>query len=387
MAYHDSVFCLPAGSSIISNTQLVCPRHDDDAKKKLTKLNIEFCILCGLFGDLVCCDGCCYSFHQKCLDRDVSETEAFYCDNCNDGVLPLNFSIVWAKSKAFRFWPALVLPDNLVPFTTLKKKTFDSQFCVEYLGTGDFDWTSFERVYLFEETLQETYYKLNTKTSNLLKKSFENGVAEGIDLIKALAELRIKDLHFEPEPYIKITENFLIPPVQYVREDALADDCNCTESNPCGSYNNQCLNLVTFFECNASCKLGDKCQNQRIRNKKNAQTKIIMTPNSGFGLITTKDLKEGAFIAEYVGDLINTDEKNRRMTAMNEAGTTKYYFMELSQHVYIDAGPRGNESRFINHSCDPNCESIPMFVDGYKRIGIFTTRDIKAVSNQSLHFS
>ena len=42
----------------------------------------------------------------------------------------------------------------------------------------------------------------------------------------------------------------------------------------------------------------------------------------------------------------------------------------------IDAGPRGNWARFINHSCDPNCATEPWIVNGDKRIGIFALRDI-----------
>jgi len=43
----------------------------------------------------------------------------------------------------------------------------------------------------------------------------------------------------------------------------------------------------------------------------------------------------------------------------------------------IDAGPRGNMARFINHSCDPNCYTEPWIVNGDKRIGIFSQRDIE----------
>lgn len=42
----------------------------------------------------------------------------------------------------------------------------------------------------------------------------------------------------------------------------------------------------------------------------------------------------------------------------------------------IDAGPRGNMARFINHSCDPNCDTEPWIVNCDKRIGIFANRDI-----------
>ena len=48
----------------------------------------------------------------------------------------------------------------------------------------------------------------------------------------------------------------------------------------------------------------------------------------------------------------------------------------MFQDRMIDAGPRGNWARFINHSCDPNCATEPWIVNGDKRIGIFALRDI-----------
>ena len=44
----------------------------------------------------------------------------------------------------------------------------------------------------------------------------------------------------------------------------------------------------------------------------------------------------------------------------------------------IDAGPKGNYSRFMNHSCQPNCETQKWNVNGDIRIGLFATDDITA---------
>ena len=58
-----------------------------------------------------------------------------------------------------------------------------------------------------------------------------------------------------------------------------------------------------------------------------------------------------------------------------------HYYTPLSHPhsllgFYVDGKHKGNESRFINHSCDPNCELQPWVVKGKVRIGIFAIKDI-----------
>lgn len=44
----------------------------------------------------------------------------------------------------------------------------------------------------------------------------------------------------------------------------------------------------------------------------------------------------------------------------------------------IDAGPKGNLSRFMNHSCAPNCETQKWTANGDVRVGLFAIYDILA---------
>ena len=44
----------------------------------------------------------------------------------------------------------------------------------------------------------------------------------------------------------------------------------------------------------------------------------------------------------------------------------------------IDAGPKGNHTRFMNHSCEPNCETQKWTVCGDIRVGLFALEDIPA---------
>ena len=48
---------------------------------------------------------------------------------------------------------------------------------------------------------------------------------------------------------------------------------------------------------------------------------------------------------------------------VNSPNDHDFYIMELDPGIYVDGKKKGNLSRFINHSCDPNCElsvSIPL---------------------------
>jgi len=52
----------------------------------------------------------------------------------------------------------------------------------------------------------------------------------------------------------------------------------------------------------------------------------------------------------------------------------------------IDAGPSGNLARFMNHSCQPNCETQKWTVLGDTRIGLFARHDIPAGSELTFNY-
>ena len=63
------------------------------------------------------------------------------------------------------------------------------------------------------------------------------------------------------------------------------------------------------------------------------------------------------------------------------------YFLTLDSKRSIDAGPKANTARFMNHSCDPNCEAQKWIVDGDYRIGLFAKHDIKANTELTFNYS
>lgn len=97
----------------------------------------------------------------------------------------------------------------------------------------------------------------------------------------------------------------------------------------------------------------------------------------GCGLRALTDLKRGTFIMEYIGEVLSKKDFEARVKKYSETKVKHFYFMGLGPNEVLDASQKGCLSRFINHSCDANCETQKWIVNGYTRIGLFTTRAVK----------
>ena len=140
-----------------------------------------------------------------------------------------------------------------------------------------------------------------------------------------------------------------------------------------------CINRDVLVECDpAFCPCGDGCQNQKFQKKDYAKLDVQRTGRKGHGLFTKQALRKGQFIIEYIGEVLHEDEYRSRKARYDEDGRRHYYFMTLSSSETIDAAERGNAGRFLNHSCDPNCETQKWMVNGELCIGIYALTDIDA---------
>ena len=72
----------------------------------------------------------------------------------------------------------------------------------------------------------------------------------------------------------------------------------------------------------------------------------------GFGLFAKKTIPKGTRIFEYAGKRVL---KENLMADLVAGLTTLRYVMNLTETTVIDAEREGNDARFINHSCEPNC--------------------------------
>ena len=93
----------------------------------------------------------------------------------------------------------------------------------------------------------------------------------------------------------------------------------------------------------------------------------------GKGVFALQDIAEGETLIEYVGEVISWDEaQDRHPHDPNDPNHTFYF--HVNEDKVIDALHGGNSSRWINHSCDPNCEAD----EDNERIFIKALRNIKA---------
>jgi len=77
----------------------------------------------------------------------------------------------------------------------------------------------------------------------------------------------------------------------------------------------------------------------------------------GLGGFARKDIPKGTKIIEYTGEKIGNAEADRRYD--DEAMKRHHTFLFiLNSRTCVDAAYEGNEARFLNHSCDPNCEAV-----------------------------
>lgn len=76
----------------------------------------------------------------------------------------------------------------------------------------------------------------------------------------------------------------------------------------------------------------------------------------GRGVFAIKPIASNRRIIEYIGQRITHAEADRRYD--DHGGRHHTFLFILNDKTVLDARYGGNEARFVNHSCEPNCESV-----------------------------
>jgi len=94
----------------------------------------------------------------------------------------------------------------------------------------------------------------------------------------------------------------------------------------------------------------------------------------GRGVYAGRRLKKGERIVEYKGEVISWREADRRPPSDPDDPNHTFFFALDDHRKVIDANVGGNAARWINHSCEPNCETT----EDEGRVFIEALRDIRA---------
>lgn len=186
-----------------------------------------------------------------------------------------------------------------------------------------------------------------------------------------------------------VKNNYSLLPSDKVPPRVVPDTgCDCRVT-----CDERCYNRLSHIECcemntqrengetssKKVCTLGAHCGNRCFANREYAEGIVFREGSMGLGLKSANYVSKGTLVIEYIGEVMDEIEMIRRLETQRllNPSDREYYVMELDKGVYVDGKYEGNVSRFINHSCNPNCILERWNVGGKIRIGIFARRDIK----------
>jgi len=96
------------------------------------------------------------------------------------------------------------------------------------------------------------------------------------------------------------------------------------------------------------------------------------SPVHGYGVFALRKIRKGTTITEYLGERVSHDEADSRYEN-KEPNDNHTFLFTVDSKTVIDGGVGGNDARYINHGCDPNCESTTL----KKRIYVEAVRTIQ----------
>lgn len=148
-----------------------------------------------------------------------------------------------------------------------------------------------------------------------------------------------------------------------------------------------------IYECNKKCKCRSDCTNRIVQKGRKYRLCIFRTSNGcGWGVKTLENIKKGTFVLEYAGEVITSEEAEKRGKKYDTEEQTYLFDLDYNmgdKNPYtIDAAMLGNVGSFVNHSCEPNLLIYNVWVNcvdpNLPRICMFAARDI--MKNEELTF-
>jgi SET domain-containing protein len=109
------------------------------------------------------------------------------------------------------------------------------------------------------------------------------------------------------------------------------------------------------------------------KEEPNPYLEIRESAIQGKGAFATRNIRKGTRLIEYLGQRISWRTADKRYDD-ETMGRHHTFLFTVDDRICIDGAVNGNDARFLNHSCDGNCEAIT----DRKRIFIEARRSIRA---------
>ncbi|CAI9095628.1 OLC1v1031617C1 [Oldenlandia corymbosa var. corymbosa] len=222
-----------------------------------------------------------------------------------------------------------------------------------------------------------------------------------------------------PQPFYYI-KKVRYPDSLYLRP-AKGCDCvgRCSDSRKCScalrnggqipyNHNGAIVEAKTLvYECGPHCKCPPSCFNRVSQHGIKLPLEVFKTKSRGWGVRSLSSISSGSFICEYVGEIIEDKEAEKRVNdeylfdigqnytdcSLNPDGSesSDQAVEEGGDGYTIDAVEFGNVGRFINHSCSPNLYAQNVLYDHDDKrvphIMLFAAENIPPLHELTYHYN
>ncbi|KAJ1734863.1 hypothetical protein LPJ61_000842 [Coemansia biformis] len=181
-------------------------------------------------------------------------------------------------------------------------------------------------------------------------------------------------------------------------EDGCVTDCPCVRDRYYDDRGRVQVGIsAALMECGPTCRCSRTCSTRVVQNGSGVKFEIRRFARKGWGVVAREAIVRGTFVAEYVGELITFEEAESRGLADTAMGLTYLFDVDMAcsggdtADFSIDAKTQGNVSHFFNHSCMPNMEIRPVYIEHrdprLHRLAFFAARDIAAGEELTFDYS
>ncbi|KAL1953210.1 hypothetical protein VTO42DRAFT_3394 [Malbranchea cinnamomea] len=117
-----------------------------------------------------------------------------------------------------------------------------------------------------------------------------------------------------------------------------------------------------IYECSALCGCEPSCWNRVVARGRRVRLEVFETKNRGLGLRSPDRIQAGQFIDCYLGEIIDKATADDREDAMVSSASYLFSldFFDEEDIYIVDGRKYGSVTRFMNHSCNPNCKMFPV---------------------------